>query len=103
MTKKENVFQARPLINCTQVPMTARIIKSALDVVSYLCFLAGVRSLRDVDVKNIQVDPCNDSKGINQHLGRFCIGDVFSIRRSYVELSSQDILFHIKRWPKVRL
>lgn len=69
MTKKENVLQARPLINCNQVPVTARIIKSALDVVSCLCFLAGVRSLRDVDVKNIQVDPCNDAKGIKSTFG----------------------------------
>lgn len=36
-----------------------------------LVFSAGVRSLRDVDVKNIQVDPCNDAKGIKL-TGYFC-------------------------------
>jgi hypothetical protein len=32
--------------------------------IKYCIFTAGVRSLREVDIKNIEVDPCNDAKGI---------------------------------------
>ncbi len=32
--------------------------------IKYCVFTAGVRSLREVDIKNIEVDPCNDAKGI---------------------------------------